>query len=148
MPPPQLLICERASRWAIAWRRTLGEATPLGETRSLAQVDDRLRDQPRLPVAVDATAFAAEALLAAIARWCEGGAPVIVLASPALAEQELVFREAGAVQLVRSPRDLRPAARLIRRHLRRLPAEPASNQPLEQAVFARLPWARCACNGE
>lgn len=144
----QLIVCEKTPRWAIAWRRELGEQATVIEVRALTHVDDYPTGASPLAIAVDAGAFRSAALLPAIARWTEAGAAVVVLESPQFAAAEFAFREAGAVHAVFSPSPLEPAARMLRRHWkRRRPAEAAENNPrLEQSVHERLPWARYAAS--
>jgi hypothetical protein len=144
MSQPQLLICERTGRWAIAWRRALGAEARVQEVRSLKQVDEFLLTTPNVPVAVDGAAFSSEKLLQAIARWSAARATVLVMAPQAWAEEESTLREAGATHVVFSPRSLRPAVCLVERHYQRLPSQPAEVGTLEERIQARLPWARWA----
>ena len=143
MTEPILLLCERTHRWAIAFRRALGEAATVGETRTIEHAGERLAASPDLAIAVDATAFAPETLLPAIARWSEAGSVVLVLAAPALADAELVFREAGAIHVVYSPRQLGPAVEILRRRQSRLPSRKTNETP-ESPFQPRLPWGRFA----
>jgi hypothetical protein len=144
MSQPQLLICERTGRWAIAWRGALGAEARVQEVRSLKQVDEILQPTPSVPVAVDGAAFSSEKLLQAIARWSAAGATVLVMAPQDWVGEESTFREVGATHVVFSPRSLRPAVRLVERHYRGLPDEPAEVGTVEERIRRRLPWARWA----
>jgi hypothetical protein len=61
----------------------------------------------------------------------------LFLADEELSPVEPQLRETGAAHVAFSPRDLRGAVRLIRRHLARAP-QPALT--LEESILARLPW--------
>jgi|GEM_PF-986686 len=138
---PHLIVCERTQRWATAWRRALGEGVTVGEVRSLTQVDERLAGLA-LPIAVDASAFSAERLLTGVARWSQAGSPVIVLGATGQLAEEFAYREAGAVHVIASPRQIGWAVAIVTRYRPAVPAPKPAELPLEQAAFERLPWGR------
>lgn len=136
----RLIVCEKSGRWAAALRRQAGERElPIVEARSSEQAVRELETFPASLVAVEMIAASAAE---AASRWSATAqrfpaARWIALLDEALANHELLFREAGALHIVVSPRDLSATVRLIRRHLARAPQ---SEMSLEESILARLPW--------
>ncbi len=151
MPAPRLIVCERTSRWATAWRRAAGGVElPLVEARSMTHCEAALADSPASVAAVDADFLGGERLAQALARWRDRFplARLFVLASPDWRTSDLALREAGAAEVICSPPALVRAVRMLQRH-RRLPetialADRAADDRLEDQVLGRLPWARYA----
>jgi len=141
MPKPHLIVCERTPRWAAAWRRMLGPQASVGEVRSLTQLDQLLGNDPT-PIAVDASEFSGKSLLPAVARWSQAGSPVVIVGSSGRLEDEFAYREAGAVHVLCSPRQIRSAAEILTRYRASTPTAKPAELPLEEAVYERLPWQR------
>jgi hypothetical protein len=135
----QILVCEKGNKWSIAFRRVLGPAFPLVETRSLAQCRQRWHTSPPGFVALELTADNAEAVLGHLLefsrRW--GHARAMVLAGPGWESQECVFREAGATHVLFSTRELGTVERLVQRQ-RQLRHGP--NLGFREFVWRSLPW--------
>lgn len=146
--PHRLILCEKTSRWAVAFRRAV--RGPLGqqsasivETRSLAQCGQQLSAAPASIVAVETTADNLEALVGVLPGWLRRfpHSRAIALLDESLAAAELLLREAGAIAIFDSPSQAAAAVRLVRRHLARIPREAV---PLEEAIAAGLPWPHAA----
>jgi hypothetical protein len=144
MSSARLILCEKTSRWAAAFRAApSGGELPLVECRSLSQCSDALRQSPASAVAVEVSAANAAAMLDWLLqmRREHPRAAAIVLLDAALAASEPVWREAGAVGVLHSTRQVPAASRLVRRHLALAPAQDLG---LREAVARRLPWANSA----
>lgn len=140
---PELIVCERSGRWAVALRAALADAAVgprVRETRSLADCWQELARRPSSFVVAELTLSAADALADRLARLERQFplAAVAVVADRSLAELEPLVRQAGAVHFVTSPREADALARLASRHLERAAAPRRS---VRETVLARLPWA-------
>ncbi len=137
----KLIVCETGSRWAVALRRQLRAADDpqVYETRYLEDCWQQAAADATCLVALEATFSNLESVVSSLHRFRERlpHVPVLVLAARSLAEGEWLWREAGAVHVVFSPRALRPVISLIRRHLARMLAE---HPPTLSAAWQRLPW--------
>ncbi len=140
--PACLIVCERTGRWAVALRRELaGTAVRVRETRSLAELWGILGRFPASFVVTELTRANADSLLARLAMF-EREYPlarVAVVAERGVCRDPWVLREAGAVHVVASPRDLTPLALAVGRHLEQVPSPKLS---LAEQVWAELPWGR------
>ncbi len=110
MPRAQLIVCETTSKWAVALRRHLrsvGDAR-VGETRYLDDCWRQATASPASLVALEATAANLEPLVISMNRYRVRLPRVraVVLADRCLAAGEWLLREAGAVHVVFSSRDL------------------------------------------
>ena len=144
MPAPHVIVCEKSGRWAVAFRRALGKQSALvKETRSLPGCGRELAARPASVVAVEVAEGNLEAVIAALTDWSRRFpvSRVMSLMDPQLAGSELVLREAGAMIVLHSPRELAAAMQFVHRHLAQAPA---ADLPLEQAAWASLPWANWA----
>ncbi len=136
----RLIVCETTSKWAVALRRQLSchAGIRLSETRNLDDCWQQAVASPGCFVALAATTVNLEPLVAAIKRLREKlpHVCVAVLAQRSLAEAEWILREAGAVHVVFSSRDLGPLIRLANRHFDRRQAE----LPQDTRGWEQLPW--------
>ena len=143
--PTSLILLERASRWAAAFRREIRKAAKLGqrisiqEVRSLPQCQRELESSPHSVAAVEVLPQNVDTVAKALREWSRrfSNARFIALASRGLESQELLLRDAGAIHVTFSPRSLGSLLRLIRRHLGRAPQPKLT---LEEAIWAGLPW--------
>lgn len=139
--PFRIVVCERAPRWAILLR-TLEHQWPLVETRSLQLADETLAGGPGggelVVIALDDANAAAA--IGRIALWTTlEPAPVVLIAKEAMSEQEeWMWREAGAAEVLTSPTDMRKVSRIL---LRLCPLGPDSpRDALHAELTARLPF--------
>lgn len=117
---PQLIVCEKGNRWAVALRWVLTEqGVRVFETRTWPAALDAVRAGQSGLVAVELRAGNLADVVRGIVRVREqfSDVSVLVLADRAMAECEWIMREAGAVHFVASPRNLMPVARLVGRIL-------------------------------
>ena len=148
---PALIFCERSGGWCIALRRLLDDGpAEIVETRSLAECRDELSKRPASLLVLEATSESLPNLLNWLVRLDRDfpQARAAVVAERSLAEYELAVREAGALAMFTSPRQLAPLAAMAEAYLR-------AHQQLEPSVAKRvwssLPWkpaARGTADGE
>ncbi|SRR5258706_15866138 len=139
-----LILCEKYSRWAAAFRRELRKppheaAIKIMEVRSLAQCERELHASPHSMAAVEVIPQNLAAVCRSL-RACSDLFPhvrFVALAARGMEPQELTLREAGAIQVIFSPRSLASLRRMASRHLARAPQE---GLKLEEAIRNRLPW--------
>ena len=138
-----LILCERSSRWAVAFRRALGRDALITQTRSLAACASALAERPAALVGVEVSANNLQTVIDALVAWqrCYPGCRLVALADESLAEADTLLREAGASAVLHSTRQAPRAARLLRRHIAE---SPAPEMPLEEIIEGRMPWARSA----
>ena len=140
-----LILFERTSRWAAAFRREMRNAArlrqpiPIQEVRSPAQCQRELEAAPHSIVALEILPQNLVSMAKAVGDWSRHfpNARFIALAARDLEPHALLLRDAGARHVTYSPRSLSPLLRLIRRHLARAPQP---ERTLEEAIWARLPW--------
>lgn len=144
MSEASLILCEKSSRWAAAFRRELrkGRSQPglrITQTRSLPQCQRELEAAPYSIAALEATPQNLVAVAKSLASWRElfPHARFIALAQRGLEPHELLLREMGATHVTCSPRSPAPLLRVIRRHLARAPPQQLT---LDEAIWNRLPW--------
>ena len=138
--PARWIVCERDGTWAVRMRREL--ACPklrIDETRSLAELWQRLAQSPASFVMAELTSQNVEALAGRFVRlrWDFPLAQGAVVAPRDLAAYEELMREAGAVMFVDSPRRLAPLVAAACRHLA---AAPALRTTWTEQIWAELPW--------
>jgi DNA-binding response OmpR family regulator len=141
MPDARVIVCEKTGRWATALRRAFhGLQLRVVETRSLAECWRELEQSPASLVALEFVAGNRETLLRRLLdlRSRYRRAQAIVLAERGLEPLEWVLREAGAVDVVFSPRSLAPTARLAQRYVQSVPP---ADIDIREAVWRRLPFA-------
>jgi hypothetical protein len=167
MRPPEWIVCERTSRWAAALRIAAGNrAAPTGsaprlfESRRLADVSARLATRPESLVLIETTADN----LADVLSWLADARRRFPLAchtalcdpslftlpesnaglDPHTARQLMgeVLAEAGAVEVVFSPRRIEGVLAVARRHASRVEARRAAAEPTTLAEWAEdaLAW--------
>jgi hypothetical protein len=140
-----LILLERTSRWAAAFRREmrkvgkLRQPIPIQEVRSPAQCQRELEAAPHSVVALEILPQNLVFMAKAVGDWSRHfpHARFIVLAARDLEPHELLLREAGAIHVTFSPRSLSPLLRLVRRHLARAPQP---ERTLEETIWTGLPW--------
>jgi hypothetical protein len=147
MPNPQtqsmarLIVCEKTERWALAWRGLTGESVAFWQTRSLAEVGERLREAPASVVALECPLDR----VGEVCRWLERRVAdfpqmrTVVLADPPLRPAECVLRTAGAQQVVYSPQALPAVTRWVVRHLDQVPRVVV---PIRSWAWQKMPWTR------
>jgi hypothetical protein len=140
-----LIVCERSGRWTDSLRRHgLCQRLRLIETRSLAEMEDRLREIPHALVGLELLAATAKSLTDWISRRPAelGAKAVVVFAQRGLRGYELLCREAGAVYFVDSELALFALSALFDRYL----SDPAfaklnaDDLPLAERIEGSLPW--------
>ena len=140
--PARLIVCERSGSWSAALRSELAEAgVRLWECRRLPEAWDALAQTPAAFVLAEAAEENIEDLLRRMASFSRDfpQARIAVVARRQMARYEWLFREAGAVHFLASPRRLAPLAGLVVRHLANVPL-PA--QSLVERIWASLPWGQ------
>jgi DNA-binding response OmpR family regulator len=140
-----LILLERTSRWAAAFRREMRKAEkrrqpiPIQEVRSPAQCQRELEAAPHSVVALEILPQNLVSMAKAVGAWSRHfpSARFLALTARGMEPHELLLREAGAMHVTFSPRSLSPLLRLVRRHLARAPQP---ERTLEEAIWAGLPW--------
>jgi hypothetical protein len=142
----RLIVCEKTSHWATALRLALSNSPARAkqqprviETRSLAGSETVLTESPASLVALEVTTANVENVVRFIIRSKErfpAAAPVALLAVDA-AGVELLVREAGAIDAIRTVLD---AQRLARLALRQCMLAPQPEIGLHELVAERMPW--------
>ncbi|HEX7446341.1 MAG TPA: hypothetical protein VF306_02285 [Pirellulales bacterium] len=148
MRAAEVIVCERTSAWAVAFRRTwqtpgAGPSPPplrLIETRSADECREELAARPDAFVIVELTPERCDAALDLILHVTQR-CPLArsgVVADRQLAAYAELAREVGALGFVTSPRRLAGLCALAIRHaaLRR-----PSGLSLREQIWADLPWA-------
>lgn len=161
------IVYERSSRWTAALRTTLARqsppdaaATPLDEVRNLADLTARLHEFPSSLVLLEVTLKNLDATLAWLADATRRSPQmkVVVLLDHGLsngtdsaraanrdnqAEVATALREAGAAEVVLSPRQLQPVLSLGRHFASKTRgvAHPlTAAQSIEKWAWSLLPW--------
>jgi hypothetical protein len=150
------IVCESTSRWAAALRLALDRDPQLRagdvrlyETRLLKELTARLAERPDAFVAVEVREQNAGETLAWLA-WATGRfgrARFVALVDRGMMsgrrDLDDALREAGALDVARSPRQLQQTVELFGRHAalsHRAAGILAANRPLEEQVWNLLPW--------
>jgi hypothetical protein len=138
-----VIVCERAGKWATAIGRHLPGGVRLLQTRGLGDCVAELTSSPASLVAFEATPrnlLGVIELLAEFARKFPA-ARTVVLADPSLRVHESLLREAGALHVTFSSRELEGFAVTIANHLARANSA-ACGAP--ESVWDSLPWRDAA----
>lgn len=140
----RLIVYERTGHWAAALRATGVSGLPrIVETRSLAACVGALDQSPRSLVALEISTLndtaALDVLVAALRQHPQSA--IVALLSPAAIGAEPLFREAGAMDVIRSVLDVPRLARLAARVAARAPA---AELTLDQFITEALPWSGLA----
>lgn len=150
------IVCERTSRWAAALRLALerdgaksGPHHRIRETRRLSELTAEVLERPACIAAIethhDNFADVLEWLSTADLRFPAARSVVLVDRSIGLSERHetrIALREAGALEVVESPRQLGSLIELGRRPAptSKNVAAIAENSPLVERIWASLPW--------
>jgi hypothetical protein len=143
MSLPRVILCERTMRWASALARHLPADVLLQQTRSLGECTAELAASPTSLVALEVTAANLSGVVPWLARLPARypRACVIALADRELPGAEWLLREAGALHVTVSPRELQGIAGIVKNHLARLPAPKTG---VVQQLWDTLPWSQLA----
>jgi hypothetical protein len=136
-----LVVLASPATWGRWWRRELSQPWPLCEVQTHDQAWRQLQAWPHGALALELWPQSAPQTVQLLARLALQRPHVLCLAhlAPELADWELLLREAGAVDVLCSPRRMRSAAALVDRHLARAPSPPRS---LSEQIRAKLPWGQ------
>lgn len=144
MSKARFIICEKSNQWAIAFRRCLrSTAVRVYETRSLDQCYAQLVAAPKSLIGVEVTPEQVERQI----RWLWKTRRVfpdawaIVLGYRGLEPADWMLREAGALYVLHSRRNIDPTARLVQRIVDPDEAGPTGTR---RKVWAQLPWSSAA----
>jgi len=141
MQSARIIVCEKTGSWATALRRALSSTRHrVHETRSLAECWRELEQSRASLIAVELTMENCETLLERLLNLTRRfpSARAIAFGSRTLRPLEYLVREAGAMDVLLSPRRMADAARLIERHM----AQATGDQlPFRQSIWNRLPWS-------
>lgn len=141
MTTARMIVSETSGRWAFALRAALvSSGVYVAEIAGLANAFARLHDDSRALLAFEASEACAEEGFALLqeSRRRVAGCGVIVLLDGALAASEPLWREAGAIAVVSSPRRLAALASLIRRYFE---TRETPTLTFREGVWQRLPWS-------
>jgi DNA-binding response OmpR family regulator len=147
-----LIICEKTNHWAVALRwALLAQPVRVYETRTWNHAWQALQDEQSSLVAIELRRGQLEEVLRQLRqitiRSARTGA--IVLTERSMAEHEWLLREAGALHVAVSTRNLAPLARLVGRFCRRERSarkliehdQDADSFAIRAVVWQRLPWS-------
>jgi hypothetical protein len=141
MPGGQLVVCESSGTWAVRLRRVLRnhDGWRVVETRSPHDCRQQLSHYPGSIAAWEGSGSDVESLARCLLEQARlfPRSPSVVLCTRPAARYERLWREAGAIHVVRSPRHLSSIVGIVRRHSVRFPERPKS---LEPPVWQQLPW--------
>jgi hypothetical protein len=114
------------------------------ETRSLAELDTQIEDAPSAFVFLEVTVENLAAVIARLGSAIRSGGhcQVVALLESNLTEYCDLLREAGAIDVVRSPRELRHAVPLALLHtqVQRPMRCSGDDQSIEEWAMSLLPW--------
>src|SRR6185503_13444690 len=140
MPVVRLIVCEKTSRWAVALRQVLrGRPPQIIETCSLTSSMSALAAAPASFVVLDVR----ENKIATALEWLDQAgrrfslARLVVALRPEMAVTEVLFREAGAIDVLFATQQAASVARQAQRQLGQIPAEQLN---LCQWLAERMPW--------
>lgn len=140
---PRLIVCERKATWATRLRGQLPREIAICQLRVLGEVSAELALSPASFLVVEVT----EAQFAAVLQMlAELGRTFPLARAAAVGERKAErlrdgLREAGAVDLITSPRSANVIAGLARRHLERAPQP---RQTMATRIWESLPWQDAA----
>ena len=143
-PPAEsavVIVCETDGHWAVAMRREAGNGQPpLRETRSLAECWELLERHAASFAVVEMTRANLDGLLTRLAglRSRFPRARLAVVADRRLAAAQWLVREAGAVHVVTSPRQVKPLVSMAYRHV---VAAASPRRGLAEETWKCLPWS-------
>ena len=135
-----LIVCERHGQWAAALRSLTPEvAERLVETRSFTATEEALAANPQCFVAVQADDEKLDEVVSFLQQASQRypRARFAVVMDRAAGAVEILFREAGAIEVVQSVLDLPRLAKLACRHA---DGQVGGELSLQRFVQARMPW--------
>jgi hypothetical protein len=138
----RLIVCEATGTWGIGLRRALQNVSwRIIETRSARDCFWQLAQHPVSIVAWEGAIERADALVGHLLHQNRffPRCSAVVLCDRAAARFHSLWREAGAIHVVHSPRELDRMKKLVARHPIPLIARPES---LEESIWKELPWNR------
>ncbi len=144
MTTARLIVSETSGRWAFALRAALVNSdVSVTEIAGLADAFERFHHESQALLAFEASAVSAEEGFGLLqeSRQRYPGCGVIVLLDEELAASEPLWREAGAIAVVTSPRRLDSTACFIRRYS---DTREAPSLTFRENVWQRLPWSEPA----
>lgn len=141
MKHSRFVVCERTSDWAVALRWALADSrVRVYETRSWADCRQELADSPASLLALEM----GQHNVADVGRWlvelgwCFPRSAAVVLTSRELSHCQWALREAGALHVVISRRDLSQVSRLV---IRFLDVAAQTDRDFSSTLLDRLPWS-------
>ncbi len=143
MKTPEVILGERTGIWAAAMLRNMPNGVRLVQTRTRAECLRQVALAPTSLVALELTR-ANLADVVALTRDITAAHPwsaVVVLAAPELAVCEPLMREAGALHVVASPRELEGWRQTVTKHFGRIPM---SAGEFAESIWDSLPWSDAA----
>jgi hypothetical protein len=169
------IVCERSTRWAAALRMTISSdseqpagSNTLREVRSIAELTGQLKSHPSSLVLIEVTQDNFDGVLNWLAATTRRAnhTPAVALVSwptdnrvrsstdvkdrPSQDRDAMAaaLREAGALDVIDSPRRLRPVLALGRRHAGRcsigMDNRPDASPSFEDWAWSLLPWQDAA----
>lgn len=136
----RFLICEASDRWTVALRWGLaGNQPQLRVTRNLDDCWQTLQESPASFVAIEVNESNLELIVRRLQelRSSFPQARAAVMCDRSLAWSQWLVREAGAVHVAVSTRDMTTVIRLADRHLAGVRRPEVG---FRQSVWDRLPW--------
>jgi len=136
----RLILCERQDNWATALVRTDRDIRDvLYETRSLQQMREALEISPRSFLGIELTETNFDTVLDMLICLPQSypRAIAVILTNRYLRGYEWVLRQAGAIDVLVSNRNLRSLIKMARRHIDLTTLD--SPNPV-QNIWQRLPW--------
>jgi hypothetical protein len=140
MHPCRLILCEKNGQWASMLRAELRDAPPMiAETRSFVGCLSELGQSPASLAAVEVTTTNCEPALDFLIQNRERFPEAVFVAfvDHESSGAELLLREAGAIDVIRSVLEIPRLARLARRKYGRTPHPQVS---LRDWASERMPW--------
>ncbi len=138
------LICERTGLWANALRSGWPADGPrIVETRSWSDLLRELTEAPESAVCLEVAGVAPDEFARRLTTLHRDfpAARALVLSDEVTAGWEWLWRDCGAIEVARSPRDTAAATRIATRHCRRGASE---DRTLREQLWRRLPWPEAA----
>ena len=138
-----VVVCEKTGKWAAAIRRVLRPESGLCETRSWPACLRELQTRTAALVALEVLPENAEAVCRRVAELTRRSRHVhaVLLADRSVKPLEWLLREAGAVHVLFSPREIIRLRPVWERFWAQIPP---SQLAFREHVWSRLPWARHA----
>ncbi len=138
MQNASVIVCEKTGNWAVALNRSLRDVK-LRQTRSMAQCMREASYYPASLLVLELTKTNLTEVLACLTLLAQQfrDARAVVVTSSDSEDREWLVREAGAVHVITSPRQVVSLSQLIQRHLA---AVPKVEMPPTERIRKTLPW--------